>query len=161
MPHRGPAVLTSPAVAHPDARPSRGLTEALPHRGAERVPQEEFHLGRTTRQWPRHPVSRRGLSCPGCAPYLTDTRSHPTLRNAERPAPDTAPCRVPIGHHLPSLPPIGPHAFLSEAPLTPRRPIGRRSELGHRNFRPAQRHRPWPAPERESESFDSFTYSSI
>lgn len=103
-----PAVLTRPAVAHPGARPSRGLTEALPHRGAERVPQEEFHRGWTTRQWPRHPVSHRGLGRRGCAPSLTDTRSHPARRNAERPAPGPAPRRVPIGYGRPSPPPIGP-----------------------------------------------------
>lgn len=50
-----------PPPSAPGACPARGLTEALPHRGAERVPQEELHLGQTTRQRPRRPVSRQGL----------------------------------------------------------------------------------------------------
>lgn len=69
--HRCPAkarALHQPRQPPPSptqtAHPSRGLTEALSHRGAERVPQEELHLERTTRQRPGSPVSRPGPRCP-------------------------------------------------------------------------------------------------
>lgn len=67
VPGEGPRSSPAPpatAVAHPDCPPLRGLTEALSHRGAERVPQEELHLERTTRQRPGPPVSRPGPRCP-------------------------------------------------------------------------------------------------
>lgn len=82
----GPGPRSS--AAHPAARPARGLTEALPHRGTERVPQEELHLGRedSTVAVPRPPVSQQPGSPKSGPPRRTDTRPRPALRNAERPA---------------------------------------------------------------------------
>lgn len=54
---------------------------------------------------------------PRSAPDLTDTCPRPTLLNAERPAPDPTPCRVPIGQGLPSPSPIGPYTSLAKPHL--------------------------------------------
>lgn len=55
------------STAQASGRRRGGLTEALPHRRAERVPQEELHLGRTARYQPAR-VSRRVSASPAAFP---------------------------------------------------------------------------------------------
>lgn len=142
------------SLAQASGRRCGGLTEALPHRGAERVPQEELHLGRTARQGPER-VSRRVSASPAALPArLTLAPAPPSGTPAPVPAP---PRHVTIGRRLPCPLPIGPYTSLSESPPTLPRPIGRGRELGHRNLR----HLPWPASERKSVYVDSPVYWSI